>query len=150
MSNFSTFIDLLWDVLMSVDAIAAETPSSRVRPQTMVIGRSAYVVGQIIINQLMPRMINSGAGAWVRNTSVHFTRDQVADHQDWGALAGFFWMGFDVVFFVYMWFRLPETRNRTTAEIEYLFKVKVPPRKFKGYEIGGEYLYHASIYCSQI
>ena len=47
------------------DAIAAETPSTRVRPQTMVIGRSAYVVGQIIINQLMPRMINSGPGSWV-------------------------------------------------------------------------------------
>lgn len=57
-----------------------------------------------------------------------------------GALCGFVWLGCDVLFFLYMYFRLPETRNRTTAEIEYLFKLGVPPRRFKQTKVDGESL----------
>jgi SP family general alpha glucoside:H+ symporter-like MFS transporter len=85
----------------------------------MVIGRAGYVAGGIIMNQLKPRMLN-------------------ADGWNWGAKSGFFFLGFDVAFFIYLFFYLPETRNRTTAEIEYMFQNKVPCRKFKGYEIDRE------------
>lgn len=56
-----------------------------------------------------------------------------------GAKSGYFFLGFDIAFFIYLYFYLPETRNRTTAEIEYLFQKKVPCRKFKGYDIDREY-----------
>lgn len=85
----------------------------------MVIGRAGYVAGGIIMNQLKPRMLN-------------------ADGWGWGAKSGFFFLGFDIAFFIYLFFYLPETRNRTTAEIEYLFQHKVPCRKFKRYEIDRE------------
>lgn len=100
--------------------IVAETPSSRVRGQSMVIGRAGYVAGGIIMNQLKPRMLN-------------------ADGWGWGAKSGYFFLGFDIAFFIYLFFYLPETRNRTTAEIEYLFQKRVPCRKFKKYEIDREY-----------
>jgi SP family general alpha glucoside:H+ symporter-like MFS transporter len=96
--------------------IVAETPSSRVRGQSMVIGRAGYVAGGIVINQLKPRMLNPDA--W-----------------NWGAKSGYFFLGFDIAFFIYLFYYLPETRNRTTAEIEYLFQKRVPCRKFKTYEI---------------
>jgi SP family general alpha glucoside:H+ symporter-like MFS transporter len=82
----------------------------------MVIGRAGYVAGGIIMNQLKPRMLN-------------------ADGWNWGAKSGYFFLGFDIAFFIYLYFYLPETRNRTTAEIEYLFQKKVPCRKFKEYDI---------------
>jgi len=99
--------------------IVAETPSSRVRGQSMVIGRAGYVAGGIIMNQLKPRMLN-------------------ADGWNWGAKSGYFFLGFDIAFFIYLYYYLPETRNRTTAEIEYLFQKKIPCRKFKEYEIDPE------------
>ena len=85
----------------------------------MTIGRTSYVIGGIVMNQITPRMLN--VDAW-----------------NWGAKAGYFFLGFDFVFFIYLFFNLPETRNRTTAEIEYLFQNKVPARQFKGYEINRE------------
>ncbi|ORX35580.1 maltose permease MAL61 [Kockovaella imperatae] len=99
--------------------IVAETPSTRVRGQTMVIGRAGYVIGGIVMNQLTPRMLNKDA--W-----------------DWGARSGLFFLGFDILFFIYLFFYLPETRNRTTAEIDLLYKKHVPARQFKKYEIDRE------------
>lgn len=86
----------------------------------MVIGRAGYVAGGIIMNQLKPRMLN-------------------ADGWNWGAKSGFFFLGFDIAFFIYLFFYLPETRNRTTAEIEYMFQAKIPCRKFRSHVIDREY-----------
>jgi SP family general alpha glucoside:H+ symporter-like MFS transporter len=94
--------------------IVGETPSGRVRAQTVVLGRAIYVVGQIIIQQLNPRMINSTGDAW-----------------DWGARAGLFYFGLCCIWAVWIWFFLPETMNRSFAELDYLFKKKTPARKFK-------------------
>ena len=101
----------------------------------MVIGRASYVASGeqfraqavagaqshvgFVINQLTPRMLN--ADAW-----------------NWGAKSGYFYCAFDIIFFIYLFFQLPETRNRTTAEVEYLFQHKVPARQFKRYQIDRE------------
>jgi SP family general alpha glucoside:H+ symporter-like MFS transporter len=65
----------------------------------MVIGRAGYVAGGIVMNQLKPNMLN-------------------VDGWNWGAKSGFFFLGFDIAFFAYLFFYLPETRNR------YVFLVK--------------------------
>ena len=59
----------------------------------MVIGRAGYVAGGIVMNQLKPNMLN-------------------VDGWNWGAKSGFFFLGFDIAFFAYLFFYLPETRNR--------------------------------------
>ncbi|KAF6804339.1 maltose permease MAL61 [Colletotrichum sojae] len=93
--------------------IVGETSSSRVRAQTIVLGRAVYVVGQIIIQQLNPRMLNTQGDAW-----------------GWGARAGMFYFGLCFIWAVWIFFFLPETRNRTFAELDYLFQKKVPARQF--------------------
>ncbi|KAK2022133.1 general substrate transporter [Colletotrichum zoysiae] len=93
--------------------IVGETSSSRVRAQTIVLGRAVYVVGQIIVQQLNPRMLNSKGDAW-----------------NWGAKAGFFYFGLCCVWAVWIFFFLPETMNRSFAELDYLFQKKVPARQF--------------------
>lgn len=55
--------------LIALDTIVAETPSSRVRGQTMVLGRAGYVAGGIVMNQLKPRMLNEDG--WVRSSTMH-------------------------------------------------------------------------------
>ena len=71
--------------------IVGEIPSGRVRAQTIVLGRICYVAGGLAVDQLIPRMINPTA--W-----------------NLKAKTGFFFLGCDVVLFVYQWFRLAETR----------------------------------------
>jgi SP family general alpha glucoside:H+ symporter-like MFS transporter len=114
--------------------IVGEIPSGRVRAQTIVLGRICYVAGGLAVDQLIPRMINPTA--W-----------------NLKAKTGFFFLGCDVVLFIYQWFRLAETRvstrffrpqksergrwsqNRTFAELDFLFSKQVPARKFKKYQI---------------
>lgn len=101
--------------------IVAETPSTRVRAQTIVLGRAVYVVGQIIVVQLNPRMLNATSDAW-----------------NWGAKTGLFYFGLCCIWAVWIYFCLPETKNRTFAELDYLFQNKTSARKFTTTPINGE------------
>ncbi|RBQ70750.1 hypothetical protein FVER14953_12321 [Fusarium verticillioides] len=93
--------------------VVAETASNRVRAQTIVIGRAVYVCGQIIVQQLNPRMLNSSSDAW-----------------NWGAKTGMFYFGLCFIWAVWIFFFLPETMNRSFADLDYLFQKKVNARKF--------------------
>lgn len=103
--------------------IVAETASSRVRAQTIVLGRAVYVCGQIVVQQLNPRMLNSSSDAW-----------------NWGARTGMFYFGLCFIWAVWIWFFLPETKNRSFAEIDYLFQKKVKARKFPTTPVDCEFL----------
>lgn len=93
--------------------IVGETPSSRIRAQSIVLARSAYVMGNLVNGQIIPRQLSSASGGW-----------------GWSGKAGFFWFGMDLLCIVYAFFRIPETRNRTFLELDLLFQHKVPARKF--------------------
>ncbi|KAF1992206.1 sugar transporter-like protein [Aulographum hederae CBS 113979] len=94
-------------------SLVAEIPSTRLRQKTVVLARNLYNVGSIITNILTPRMLNPGA--W-----------------NWGAKSGFFFAGTCFLCFVWSFFRLPEPKGRTYAELDMLFEKKVAARKFKG------------------
>ncbi|KAK2596063.1 hypothetical protein N8I77_013571 [Diaporthe amygdali] len=92
--------------------IVAETPSGRLRYKTVTIGRFVYNVTGIFSNSVTPRMIS--ATAW-----------------NWGAKAGLFYAGTNLLCNIWCWFRLPETKDRTFGEIDLMFDNRVPARKFK-------------------
>ncbi|KAF7557232.1 hypothetical protein G7Z17_g847 [Cylindrodendrum hubeiense] len=92
--------------------IVAETPSGRLRYKTIVIGRFVYNLTAIFNNSVTPRMISSTS--W-----------------NWGAKAGLFFAGTNLLCTIWCWFRLPETKDRTFGEIDLLFSNHVPARKFK-------------------
>ncbi|KAJ4253964.1 hypothetical protein NW762_010363 [Fusarium torreyae] len=94
--------------------VVGETASSRVRAQTIVLGRAVYVCGQIIVQQLNPRMLNSSSDAW-----------------NWGAKTGMFYFGLCLIWAIWIFFFLPETKNRSFADLDYLFQKKVNARKFE-------------------
>jgi MFS transporter, SP family, general alpha glucoside:H+ symporter len=90
---------------------AARIPSNYLRTKSVVMGRVIYNVGVLIYGQLIPRMIQKAS--W-----------------NWGAKCGFFFGGWMAVGLVWAYFRLPETKNRTFAEIDILFKNEVKARDF--------------------
>ncbi|CAM1505862.1 Fc.00g114990.m01.CDS01 [Cosmosporella sp. VM-42] len=92
--------------------IVAETPSGRLRYKTIVIGRFVYNLVGLFEHSVTPRMISSLG--W-----------------NWGAKAGLFYAGTNLLCNTWCWFRLPETKNRTFGEIDLLFDNKVSARKFK-------------------
>lgn len=92
-------------------SLVAEMSSTRLRQKTIVLARNAYLISYIITNVLIPRMLNPTA--W-----------------NWRGKAGFFWAGSCLLSIVWIYFRLPEPKGRTYAELDILFHNKVPARKF--------------------
>ncbi|CAI7657198.1 unnamed protein product [Penicillium pancosmium] len=92
-------------------SIISEMSSVRLRAKTTSLAWNVYNIFKIINGVLTPYMINPTA--W-----------------NWQAKAGFFWGGLCLLSFIWAFFRLPETRNRTYAELDILFERKVGARKF--------------------
>jgi SP family general alpha glucoside:H+ symporter-like MFS transporter len=98
--------------------LVSEVPSTRLRSKTIALARNCYNISGIITNLITPRMLNPTAWAW-------------------GAKAGFFWAGTAVIGLVWSWRRLPETKGRTFAQIDVLFRNKTSARQFKGTRVEG-------------
>lgn len=61
----------------------------------------------------------------------------------WSARYGYIWFGSNMILFVFTWFYIPETRDRTLEEIHEMFEAKLPAGKFKGYVCVGVERYAA-------
>lgn len=107
--------------------VVAETSSSRVRAQTVVLGRAVYIVGQIIVQQINPRFLLDGPDSW-----------------NLGAQTGFFYFALCFIWAVWIFFKLPETKNRSFADLDYLFQKHTPARKFATAEVNCKFLSHYS------
>lgn len=97
-------------------AIISEVSSTRLRNKSICISRISYYVAQILCNVINPYMLNPTAG-------------------DWRGKTGFFWGGCCFVFFIWTFFRLPETKNKTFEELDILFARHVGAREFAKYKV---------------
>lgn len=94
-----------------VYTIVTEIPNNMLRTKSVALARAAYNLNVLIYGQLVPRSVQRAT--W-----------------NWGAKAGFFYGGLMAFGFVYVYFRLPETKDRSFAEIDILFDNNVGARKF--------------------
>ena len=97
-------------------SLVAELSTRRLQIKTVVLGRNLYIIVGIITSVLTPYMLNPTA--W-----------------NWGNYTGFFWAGLAALCMVYTYFRVPEPRGRTFAELDLLFERKVSARKFAKTEV---------------
>lgn len=111
-------------------ALVTELTSTRLKVKTVVLARNLYNVVGIITNVLTPLMLNPTA--W-----------------NWGAKAGFFWAGMCALCAVWTYFRLPEPKGRTYAELDILFESKVTARKFKATEVN-EFAHASSLNLEKV
>jgi len=91
--------------------LVAEIPSTRLRIKTTALARNAYNIIFIAVNFLNPQIINPTA--W-----------------NLKGKGGFIWAALCSMCLVWSFFRLPEPRNRTPAEIDVLFDQSVSAREF--------------------
>ncbi|KAK1253935.1 hypothetical protein MKX07_002012 [Trichoderma sp. CBMAI-0711] len=104
-------------------SLVGELSSRRLQIKTVVLARNLYNIVGIVTNVLTPYMLNPKA--W-----------------DWSNYTGFFWGGICFCCIVYTYFRLPEPRGRTFAELDVLFEKKIPARKFSSTKVD---VFHESI-----
>ncbi|KAJ0415054.1 general substrate transporter [Aspergillus carlsbadensis] len=92
-------------------SLVSEIPTTRLRIKTVVLARNLYNCFSIVNGVIIPYMLN--VDAW-----------------NWRGKAGFFWGGLALLCGVWAFFRVPEPRGRTYAEMDALFEQKVSARKF--------------------
>lgn len=92
-------------------SLVAELSTRRLQIKTVVLGRNLYNIVGITTSVLTPYMLNPTA--W-----------------NWGNYTGFFWAGLAFCCIIYTYFRVPEPRGRTFAELDLLFERKVSARQF--------------------
>jgi SP family sugar:H+ symporter-like MFS transporter len=56
------------------------------------------------------------------------------DDLNWGPKYGYIWFGSNMVAVLWIFFFLPETKDRTLEELDEMFAARVPARKFVGYK----------------
>lgn len=92
-------------------SLVSELSSTRLKAKTIVLARAAYNASNIFVNVMTNYQLSSTA--W-----------------NWGARTAFFWAGSCLLSCVWVYFRLPEPKGRTYAELDMLFEQHVPARKF--------------------
>lgn len=97
-------------------SLVAELPSTRLRIKTVVLSRNVYNLFGIVIGIVQPRFMNPTALNWRGKTC-------------------FFWGGLNLLGIVWTYFRLPEPKGLTYAELDVLFENKVSARKFRKVEV---------------
>lgn len=97
-------------------SLISELSSTRLKAKTIVLARAAYNASNIFVNVMTNYQLSSTA--W-----------------NWGARAAFFWAGSCLLSCFWVFFRLPEPKGRTYAELDTLFEQRVPARKFASTQV---------------
>ena len=99
-------------------SIVSEMSSTRLKAKTIVLARALYNISNIVVNVLTNYQL--GETSW-----------------NWGARTAFFWAGTCGCVVVWAWFRLPEPRGRTYAELDLLFERGFGAREFSRVRVEG-------------
>ncbi|WQF88173.1 Putative major facilitator, sugar transporter, major facilitator superfamily [Colletotrichum destructivum] len=97
-------------------SLVSELSSTRLKNKTIVMARAGYNASNIFVNVMTNYQLSSTA--W-----------------NWGARTALFWAGTCLLSSVWVYFRVPEPKGRTYAELDLLFEHKVSARKFAGTKI---------------
>lgn len=91
--------------------LVSELSSTRLKAKTIVLSRAGYNASNIFVNVMTNYQLSSSA--W-----------------NWGARTAFFWGGSCLLCCIWVFFRLPEPKGRTYAELDMLFEERIATRKF--------------------
>ncbi|TLD19585.1 hypothetical protein PspLS_09582 [Pyricularia sp. CBS 133598] len=99
-------------------SLVSELSSTRLKAKTIVLARAAYNASNIFVNVMTNYQLSSASTGW-----------------NWGAKTAFFWAGTAALSAVWVFFRVPEPKGRTYAELDVLFEQGVSARKFASTKI---------------
>ncbi|KAI1413962.1 sugar transporter [Hypoxylon sp. FL1857] len=92
-------------------SLISELSSTRLKAKTIVLARAGYNASNIFVNVMTNYQLSPTA--W-----------------NWGARTAYFWAGTCLFSAIWVFFRLPEPKGRTYAELDLLFEHRVSARKF--------------------
>lgn len=95
-------------------SLVTEMSATRLRAKTVGLARCFYMFCGLVAMVVQPYLINP--------TALNLK-----------GRVGFIWAGLGAMCTTWIYFRLPEPRNRTYEEMDIMFIRKVPARKFNGY-----------------
>lgn len=95
--------------------IASENPTSALRTKTIGLALSSTNIAGMVWSFVLPYIFNPDEG-------------------NLGASTMFIFAGFSLLFWVYFYFCVPETANRTLEEVDEMYFNKVPLRNFGSHE----------------
>ncbi|EXJ57714.1 uncharacterized protein A1O5_12504 [Cladophialophora psammophila CBS 110553] len=120
--NFIAFsqalLTLLWTIVFQLSvgqlgwSLPGEVSSTRLRTKTICLARNAYYLVGFIGGVVQPYMMNPQA-------------------LNWRGYTGLFWGTTAILTWVWAWFRLPETKDRTYEELDILFAKRIDAREFE-------------------
>lgn len=100
-------------------AIVSEISSTRLRNKSVAVARNVYNIWNVINAVVYPYILNESEA-------------------NMKGKVGFIQTGLGLICLTWCWFRLPESKGRTYAELDRLFGLKVPARKFRDYQLDSE------------
>ena len=95
--------------------ILCECSATRVRGKTIALATAVQALVGIVMTIAIPYMINP-------------------DQANMRGKLGFFFGGLAALCFIWSYFRVPETKNRTFEELDIMFEKGVRTREFKNYK----------------
>ncbi|KAG4438496.1 hypothetical protein IFR05_006019 [Cadophora sp. M221] len=105
-------------------ALVAELSSTRLKAKSIVLARNSYNIGSIIANTI---------------TSYQLTeRSSTSSGWGWGAKSALFWAGACALCVIWIYFRLPEPKNRSYVQLDTLFERGVSASKFATTDVAME------------
>ncbi|TLD17935.1 uncharacterized protein PgNI_02340 [Pyricularia grisea] len=131
LSYAQSFMCVVWLGLYSltvgpiVYTIVSEIGSTRLRTQTVVLARTTYYLGNVIGGgTLQPKMLAPG---------------------DWNlkGKTAFFWAGLATLTWIWGYFRMFETKDRTFGEMDVMFQRGISARKSAKYELTSDDMFLA-------
>ncbi|KAG8425734.1 hypothetical protein J3459_009729 [Metarhizium acridum] len=91
--------------------IVAETPATRLKAATNSLSRAIYIIFAVTNLYLVPNLLENAPVGWGLGTK-----------------AALVWAGSATACLIWAFFRLPETKDRTPAEVDILFERKIRAR----------------------
>ncbi|KPI35550.1 Galactose transporter [Cyphellophora attinorum] len=101
--------------------MGGEYPNNHLRAHVFGLATALNFLGNWLGVFTAPYFINPASLAGDRNMGKQ------------EALLDYIWFGSNAILFLFTFFYVPETRDRTLEEIHEMFEARVPARKFKGY-----------------
>ncbi|KAH6950958.1 general substrate transporter [Fusarium avenaceum] len=124
-------------VPLTVIGVAVAFPSISYGP---AVGASMSVAGEVSSIKLRAKSLALGQAfsslmstIWQIILPYLFNRDQA----NMGGNIGWIFFGMAAIYFVVLYFDVPETKGRTYGELDLMFEKKVPARQFASYESEG-------------
>jgi MFS transporter, SP family, sugar:H+ symporter len=98
--------------------VGSEIPNQRLRAYTLAVLFGCSYAATWVVAYTLPYYINPAK-------------------LNWGAKYAWLWFPSNLLMGIFVFFFIPETKDRTLEEIDEMFEMKVPARKFVNYECVG-------------